>query len=305
MRRTEQEIREHNQLLATRHHPDVNLQLTTDTVGKLSLKAPPPPKTWQDLSHILQCSIAFARMFFPKAQMTPVLDHVYTDLIEQGAYLIQNSNIWCTYKPREIIYELLQLEQAEFQHCVPLDDLVDQTTSQHSIPWFQYHRLQQLYSNCLQATPATIAALMPTELRPLPPPRSPSDARDLSSEWGGHQDQRPPPRTRNDQRQGHQQQSLTPPVRRSPQFHDHLQQLWNTAPPARAAIGLTNLLRNGDSDINQCFQCLSLTQNDCGQYHIKGECSRPHCNHLHEPNQLQTVAVDTVIGHLQQGIASG
>ena len=46
MRQNEHEIpREHNQLLATRHHPDVNLQLTTHTVAKLSLKATPPPKT--------------------------------------------------------------------------------------------------------------------------------------------------------------------------------------------------------------------------------------------------------------------
>ena len=114
MQRNEHEIQAHNQLLATRHHPDVNLQLTTHTVAKLSLKAPPPPKTCQDLSHILQCGIACTKIFFPKAQVTRTLTDIFDQLINQGAYQIDNSNAWCNYKPREIIYELLQLEQAEF-----------------------------------------------------------------------------------------------------------------------------------------------------------------------------------------------
>ena len=86
MQRNEHEIREHNQLLATRHHPDVNLQLTTHTAAKLSLKAPPPPKTWQDLSHILQRGIACAKLFFPNAQITRTLTDIYDQLINQGAY---------------------------------------------------------------------------------------------------------------------------------------------------------------------------------------------------------------------------
>ena len=330
LRRSPTEIAAHNQLFFSRRDTNLNLNINASQLAKLKSTAPVPIGTMPELLAFLKRSFHCASMFLSYSETHRGALELYHALLHNGRSnkLAANAD-WLRTKPGEFVYNLLQIEQAEFSHILTEQDFLDQ----YNKDFYHYPGMPQLLSNCMMPGRSITDEELPKELRPVP---------DLSpNSNGGFPGQRRPPELErrrdnpnhrnghgnnnnangqgigpgngngqgngqgNANRQGNGPRNNGPPQRNNnPSFHPLLQTFWQEMPEARRNEGMARWLRLAHTSTNQCLHQLGLGGRDCGQYHLRGYCNSTRCDFVHAARELPAPAVENVVGRLRTGFAA-
>jgi hypothetical protein len=175
------------------------------------------------------------------------------------------------------------------------------------------HSLSQQLQQWFAPSAMFSNTVLPKELRPrlaiqLPPvagaavnQQQATQRRDRGSSTSGSAPaNRPRPNT-----QGSTNATLaTVPARNNEQFPQALRTFWASVPAAHQSDSMSRWLQTVQTSTNGCLQLLGLTPEACGLYHLKGSCSRRNCTLQHNAHTYPQAAVDTVVGHLRNGLAN-
>ena len=309
LKRSKEEIQAINNLYFSRRDSTLNLQVNATQLHKLDTKSPVPIDEMTELKLFLRRTKTTGFHFFTEVEVSNIANNIYKGLLSQGRFLKLKLNpTWLATKPREIIYFLLQVEQAEFSHVLPEEDFLDGYTKD----FYRYDSTPQLLANCFTPQRSVTDEELPNSLRPLPPLPPPNpNPRGRNNGNGGagnpnNGNYRNPGNgnPRNPRQQlGQQQGQGQGPPRNNPRLHPLLRAFWNEVPPERQNEGLARWLRLAHSSTNQCLHDLGVPEpGDCGHYHLRGSCNRPYCNNPHAPSNPSQQAVEQVVQRLRQGM---
>ncbi|CAB9528601.1 hypothetical protein SEMRO_2270_G321410.1 [Seminavis robusta] len=159
IRRSKEQIQTHNELHCS-YNAD-RLQLNPNSIGKLSLTAPVPIKHMSELLNFLLWVQYFSRYFLRNCEIGRIAAEIYDHLIDEGqsASLEKDPN-WMSFKPGEIVYHLLQVQQGEFRHVLTENDFLFQ--GQYN--FYKHPNSDRLIQNCVAVFPTVHPGRLPAEL---------------------------------------------------------------------------------------------------------------------------------------------
>jgi hypothetical protein len=91
-------------------------------------------------------------------------------------------------------------------------------------------------------------------------------------------------------------------ARANPQLHPHFRAFWSGVPPARQNDPLGRWLATANTSTTRALDLLGLAPDDCGRFHLKGNCNFNNCRLKHVPSQLDPRKVEQVVTLLQTGM---
>ena len=295
------EVGEMNQLLETR--TDRNIHINVSQIGRLTSKAPTIPATMAELLEFLARLLALLELFVPLCSYNLILHRITAHMnMHNRVRNWANSPEYLRLKIPECILMLLRLERVEFNSIVPVEQLLDPTTEPD---WFDPGDLETWVRDAVNPTRVCVEQDFPRGLVPRAAPTHPQSGhqRDTPPQPPNRRPQAPPtpqdrlPDGRRDTTPGN---PAIPHI--NPQHHPSLRDFFASVPQQRQRDSLQRWLTAVQTSTNQCMTQLGLTGRDCGFYHIRGECRRPHCTRNHTPRELPQEAVTAVCTKLRQGL---
>ncbi|CAB9530052.1 expressed unknown protein [Seminavis robusta] len=319
IRRSKEQIQTHNEL--HRSYNADRLQLNPNSIGKLSLTAPVPIKHMSELLNFLLRVQYFSRYFLRNCEIGRIAAEIYDHLIDEGqSVALEKDPNWMSFKPGEIVYHLLQVQQGEFRHVLTENDFLFQ--GQYN--FYKHPNSDRLIQNCVAVFPTVHPGRLPAELGstfpdgpPLAPPApqpgiwspvSPTPGLPAQPQWQqpwmgtGYpqpppQPPRPPAQPPQQRRPQQQRRDQAPTERRNPALHANLAEFWRTVPPNRQSESIQHWLTQAGSSTTQCLATFGFSNDECGMFQLRGNCRRSACAKQHTPRPVGDTQVNTTTPH--------
>jgi hypothetical protein len=244
-------------------------------------------------------------LFFPHCSIGSLAQELYKALLEQRRHLETDLD-WLSKKPGEIVYYLWREADREFRHVIPHQQLLqgDLTGS------YQPPSTAGIIDKCLSPSLTIAQSFLPTDLRqrtPPPPPTTPvtthqgnpaaGNRHNTGGRGGGAAGNGGATGGR-----GTTRNNATTQRQVNPQIHPLFRAFWSGVPPARQNDPLGRWLSTANTNTIRALELLGLANDDCGRFHLKGDCNIGNCRLKHVPKQLDPRTVEQVVSLLQTGM---
>ena len=301
LRYSSDDIRNINALHGSRNDQGIHLQLNPNQLNKLSIKAPVPIDQMQELLYFLRRVNKIFSMFYPRSCVNKVAEVGYQRLVGDGTHqaLAQDQH-WCACKPREIVFDLVQIERKAFTHVLTERNFILGETNWYSpgpATAIVDHWATPIRRYTNGQLPKELRPAAPIELPPLPPPTRGWQSNDNTQFDSGRRTGTG--RGRYGPASGYDPASQQQGPHTNPNLHQLFKQFWERGPDHLRRVGLARLLRASNTTTQQAVVQLGLEGTDCGNYHIRGHCRG--CSNRHRQQQLDPRGIQQVITKLQQG----
>ena len=330
MRRDAQEINQYNQMYQTRRDTNINFNITPNQINKLNTKAPTPITEMEDFLEFVKRNIKFYGYFMDRAFLVGVIVTGFKRLMEDGRYKkLAKNPTYRRHKYGEMVYSIVQLEKKYFRHVLSESDFLA-----NNYDWYNTNDAERLVEHWTSPHPYYTPEELPLELQPLPtippplpppgppllpPPPPPAGGNPFTGHSNGNNYYGPGggnynPRNGNGGgrgngrrgQQGNQGRNQNDPqggaTQTNPMHHPLFKHFWDTAPQNIRNRGIGGIFRGANTTTGRIVQQLGLEFNDCGLYHITGQCILgQNCHKNHTPRQLDGRAVQTAVAALQEG----
>ena len=300
LRRSRDDIHHLNRLEEANQNQNVTLSVGPNDLHRLQVQTPVPIQDMSELIAFLQRLDIGCSMWFPGCDVAIAARLALALLLDGPHSRLATDPDWMRIKPNELIWILRTIEVAQFGTVLSEADFHNDGPQFYSDPNIAA-RLHQW----LAPAPTVSNSVLPKELRPRPAPHRPGG--NPGGGRGGGTPRGTPPGPPNNGRPPNNRRPHDSPgnaALQNQQFPPALRAFWDSVPANKQHIYMSAFFQAATTSTRGCLQILGLPSNACGLYHMRGACPRRNCSLSHDQFNYPQPAVDTVVGHLRQGLAN-